>query len=127
MSSSVRLSQQKWILCHKRDLRANPARLLNQKAPALLTTDPDPANQPSTSTERRPSDPAISDKPVTFPEPCALSNLVDVHAELYNLPLFQFLADLLDYLFSNHRLQLRPVSTLLTFIILSCRGLCVVI
>ena len=101
MSSSVRLSQQNWILFHKIDLRANPARLLNQKAPALLTTDPDPANQPSTSTERRPSDPASSDKPVTFPEPSepsALSNLIDVHAELYNLPSFQFLADLLDYL-----------------------------
>ena len=71
------------------------------------------STQPSSSA-RRPSDPESSDKPVVFPdpiEPTPLAEVVDCHAEMYNLPSFQFLSQLLEYLHSQHGLLLRPVST----------------
>ena len=72
-----------------------------------------PSTSSSTSS-RRPSDPESADKEVVFPDPVqpsVLSLVVDVHAELYNLPSFQFLHQLLEYLYSQHGLLLRPVST----------------
>ena len=72
-----------------------------------------PSTSSSTSS-RRPSDPESADKEVMFPDPVqpsVLSTVVDVHAELYNLPSFQFLQLLLEYLYSQHGLLLRPVST----------------
>ena len=72
-----------------------------------------PSTSSSTSS-RRPSDPESADKEVVFPDPVqpsVLSTVVDVHAELYNLPSFQFLHQLLEYLYSQHGLLLRPVST----------------
>ena len=72
-----------------------------------------PSTSSSTSS-RRPSDPESADKDVVFPDPVqpsVLSTVVDVHAELYNLPSFQFLHQLLEYLYSQHGLLLRPVST----------------
>ena len=53
---------------------------------------------------------------LVFPDPdqpSVLSTVVDVHAELYNLPSFQFLHQLLEYLYSEHGLLLRPVSNIL--------------
>ena len=53
---------------------------------------------------------------MVFPDPdqpSVLSTVVDVHAELYNLPSFQFLHQLLEYLYSEHGLLLRPVSNIL--------------
>ena len=73
--------------------------------------------QPSSSA-RRPSDPESSDQPVVFPdpvEPTVLAEVVDCHAEMYNLPSFQFLSQLLEHLYSQHGLLPRPVST--TYII----------
>ena len=72
-----------------------------------------PSTSSSTSS-RRPSDPESADKELVFPDPVqpsVLSTVVDVHAELYNLPSFQFLHQLLEYLYSQHGLLLRPVST----------------
>ena len=74
------------------------------------------ASTSSSTSRRRPSDPESADKDVVFPdpdEPSVLSTFVDVHAELYNLPSFQFLHQLLEYLYSEHGLLLRPVSNIL--------------
>ena len=59
------------------------------------------ASTSSSTSRRRPSDPESADKDVVFP------------AELYNLPSFQFLHQLLEYLYSEHGLLLRPVSNIL--------------
>ena len=85
-----------------------------------------PSTSSSTSS-RRPSDPESADKEVVFPDPVqpsVLSTVVDVHAKLYNLPSFQFLHQLLEYLYSQHGLLLRPVSTDLIWLL--CYG-CVTI
>ena len=74
------------------------------------------ASTSSSTSRRRPSDPESADKDVVFPDPdqpSVLSTVVDVHAELYNLPSFQFLHQLLEYLYSEHGLLLRPVSNIL--------------
>ena len=74
------------------------------------------ASTSSSTSRRRPSDPESADKDVVFPDPdqpSVLSTIVDVHAELYNLPSFQFLHQLLEYLYSEHGLLLRPVSNIL--------------
>ena len=74
------------------------------------------ASTSSSTSIRRPSDPESADKDVVFPDPdqpSVLSTVVDVHAELYNLPSFQFLHQLLGYLYSEHGLLLRPVSNIL--------------
>ena len=79
------------------------------------SAQPTASTSPSTS-RRRPSDPESADKDVVFPDPdqpSVLSTVVDVHAELYNLPSFQFLHQLLEYLYSEHGLLLRPVSNIL--------------
>ena len=57
-------------------------------------------------------------------KPSVLSTVVDVRAELYNLPSFQFLHQLLEYLYSQHGFVLRPVSTYLISLFYYC---CVII
>ena len=84
----------------------------SNKGGTSKSSQPSGSAQPSTS--RRPSDPESSDKGVIYPdpiEPSPLSTVVDVHSEMYNLPSFQFLNQLLEYLYSQHGLLLRPVST----------------
>ena len=74
------------------------------------------ASTSSSTSRRRPADPESADKDVVFPDPdqpSVLSTVVDIHAELYNLPSFQFFHQLLEYLYSEHGLLLRPVSNIL--------------
>ena len=85
------------------------------------------ATTSSSTSSRRPSDPESADKDLVFPDPVqpsVLSSVVDAHAELYNLPSFQFLHQLLEYLYSQHGLLLIPVSTCLISLFCYC---CVII
>ena len=105
----VNPSQQNWKFLKRNQSQAKVAIKSSGSAQPTASTS-------SSSSRRRPSDPESADKDVVFPDPdqtSVLSTVVDVHAELYNLPSFQFLHQLLEYLYSEHGLLLRPVSNIL--------------
>ena len=89
--------------------KSKPSRKSPTKAPSTSTSQPEASSS-------RPSDPQHSEEQLVFPETVVtasspLRGVVDVHAEMYNLPSLAVLYELMVYLHTSYKVQLRPVST----------------